>query len=100
MLEGVLEPLLTLRVCRGDAPHGGSRLRAQNPPPTAPFVRISLTGCSIDGEKEAYGSQLQVMSNVVGQCCRAQDPTSGPWSRRLQRLTVHECRETLRSASQ
>ena len=56
--KGVLEPLLTLRVCRGDAPHGGSRLRAQNPPLTAPFVRISLTGCSIDGEIWAYGSQL------------------------------------------
>ena len=36
------------------------------------------------------------MSNVVGQCCRAQDPTSDPGSRRLQRLTVHECREMLR----
>ena len=100
MLEGVLEPLLTLRVCRGDAPDGGSRSRAQNPPPTAPFVRISLTGCSIDGKKKRKAASSKVMSNVVGQCCRAQDPTSDPWSRRLQRLTVHECRETLRSASQ
>ena len=54
----VLEPLLTLRVCRGDAPYGGSRFRAQNPPPTAPFVRLSLTGCSDDGKKEAYGRQV------------------------------------------
>ena len=56
--QAVLEPLLTLRVCRGDPPDGGSRFHAPNPPPTAPIDRLSLTGCSIDGKKEAYGSQV------------------------------------------
>ena len=49
--EGVLEPLLTLRVCRGDPPDGGSRFHAPNPPPTAPIDRLTLAGCSIDGKR-------------------------------------------------
>ena len=82
--ESVLEPLLSLRVCRGDAPDGGSRFRAQNPPPTAPFVRLSLTGCSIDGKKGG------VRQPAIGDVQRRRPvlPRAGPHLRPMEPTSV------------